>query len=66
MTEVVASRLKPDEKRLLEAVAARRGYRYPSHLMRELMLSAIREEFGPNVIVGESATPSEQEGDPRM
>ena len=45
MTEVVASRMAAYEKRLVQALAARRQT-LVGHLIRDLLLSEVRKEMG--------------------
>ncbi len=49
MTEVVASRLATDEKRLVQALAARRQT-LVGHLIRDLLLQEVRQEMGEDVL----------------
>jgi hypothetical protein len=49
MTEVVASRLATDEKRLVQALAARRQT-LVGHLIRDLLLQEVRKEMGEDVL----------------
>ncbi len=52
MAHVVATRVSREEKNLLQALAARRG-RFVSHLIRDVLLDELREEFGAGVVPGD-------------
>ena len=49
MTDVVASRMAEDEKRLVQALAARRQT-LVGHLIRDLLLQEVRKEMGDDVL----------------
>ena len=49
MTEVVASRLATDEKRLVQVLAAHRQT-LVGHLIRDLLLHEVRKEMGEDVL----------------
>ncbi len=52
MRELVAARMSLEEKNLVQALAARRG-RFVSHLIRDVLLDQLREEFGKGVLSGD-------------
>ena len=49
LREMVAARMSLEEKNLVQALAARRG-RFVSHLIRDVLLDELREEFGEGVV----------------
>ncbi len=56
MTEVVASRLATDEKRLVEALAARRQT-LVGHLIRDLLIQEVRKELGEDALPADLPAP---------
>ncbi len=56
MTEVVASRLATDEKRLVQALAARRQT-LVGHLIRDLLLQEVRKEMGEDGLPADLRAP---------
>ena len=52
MDHVVATRMSLEEKNLVQALAARRG-QFVSHLIRDVLLDELREEFGEGVVPGD-------------
>ena len=49
MDAVMSTRMSLEEKALVQALAARRG-RFVSHLIRDVLLTELRGEFGEGVV----------------